>query len=133
MRDPWAARNDYIDVILSRDEETIEKFLKKHCTVDVQQNHVFRLLEAQRHALLMFTSCGWFFDELSGIETVQILQYACRAIQLASQITDTSLEEEFIRLLEEAPSNVPVLKNGAEVYNKYVLPSKTNLQRVGMH
>lgn len=133
MKDPWAARNDYIDVILNRDEENIERFIRAHCAVDVQQNHLFRLLEMQRHAMLMFTSCGWFFDEISGIETTQILQYACRAIQLGGQISDANLESEFVRMLAEAPSNVQQLKNGEQVYNRYVMPSKTNLQRVGMH
>ncbi len=133
MKDPWAARNDYIDIILNREEANIEKFIKTHCAVDVQSNQVFRLLEMQRHAMLMFTSCGWFFDEISGIETTQILQYACRAIQLGSQISDSNLEIEFVRALAEAPSNVFQLKNGAEVYSRYVTPSKTNLQRVGMH
>lgn len=133
MKDPWAARNDYIDVILNRDEENIERFIRTHCAVDVQQNHLFRLLEMQRHAMLMFTSCGWFFDEISGIETTQILQYACRAIQLGSQISDANLESEFTRMLAEAPSNIPQLKNGEQVYNRYVMPAKTNLQRVGMH
>ncbi|HEX5172374.1 MAG TPA: DUF3536 domain-containing protein [Cyclobacteriaceae bacterium] len=133
MKDPWAARNDYIDVILNRDEENIKRFIQTHCAVEVQHNHLFRLLEMQRHAMLMFTSCGWFFDEVSGIETTQILQYACRAVQLASQISDANLESEFVTMLSEAPSNVPSLKNGEQVYNRYVMPSKTNLQRVGMH
>jgi alpha-amylase/alpha-mannosidase (GH57 family) len=124
MKDPWAARNDYIEVILNRDEANIERFIKTHCAVDVQQSHLFRLLEMQRHAMLMFTSCGWFFDEISGIETTQILQYACRAVQLVSQISDANLEAEFVRMLAEAPSNVPSLKNGEVVYNRYVMPRK---------
>jgi hypothetical protein len=94
---------------------------------------VLRLMEVQRHAMLMYTSCGWFFDEISGIETTQIMQYACRAIQLVSQISETHLEDDFLKRLEAAPSNVPSLENGAQVYRKYVLPAKTNLQRVGMH
>jgi hypothetical protein len=81
----------------------------------------------------MYTSCGWFFDEISGIETTQIMQYACRAIQLVSQSGGGELEDEFIRRLEAAPSNIPVLENGANIYQKYVVPSKTNLARVGMH
>jgi hypothetical protein len=70
---------------------------------------------------------------VSGIETTQIMQYACRAMQLMSQLSEVNLEEEFIRRLHEAPSNVPSLENAAVIYTKYVLPSKTNLQRVGMH
>jgi len=133
LTDPWKAREDYINVILDRDDETIEKFMSRHCSRDVEQKRVLRLMELQRNAMLMYTSCGWFFDEISGIETVQILQYACRALQLVSQVSEVNLEEEFLRRLEKAPSNVPSLENGAAVYRRFVLPSKTNLQRVGMH
>ena len=133
LTDPWKAREDYINVILNRNDDTIKAFLKRHCKVDVEQNRVFRLMEVQRNAMLMYTSCGWFFDEISGIETVQILQYACRAMQLVSQTSDVNLEEEFLSRLELAPSNIATLENGAGVYQKYVVPSKTNLQRVGMH
>ncbi|MEJ7645506.1 MAG: DUF3536 domain-containing protein [Chryseolinea sp.] len=133
LRDPWKAREDYIDVILDRTDETIQAFLQKQCLREVEPNRVFRLMEVQRHAMLMYTSCGWFFDEISGIETVQILQYACRAMQLISQTTDVNLEAEFLSRLELAPSNLTAVENGAEVYRKFVLPSKTNLQRVGMH
>ena len=133
LKDPWKARDEYINVILKRNDDTIRKFLKDHCIKVVEQNKVFRLLEMQRNALLMYTSCGWFFDEVSGIETVQILQYACRAIQLLHQTAGADFEEEFIRRLEQAPSNIPSLENAGNVYRRYVLPSKTNLQRVGMH
>jgi hypothetical protein len=118
---------------IKRNDDTVRKFLKDHCLKDVEQNRVLRLMEMQRNAMLMYTSCGWFFDEISGIETTQILQYACRAIQLISQTVGTDLEEEFMKLLEIAPSNVPSLENGANVYKRYVIPSKTNLARVGMH
>jgi alpha-amylase/alpha-mannosidase (GH57 family) len=133
FRDPWAARNDYIHIILKRNDDTIRKFLKEHCLRDTDQSSVLRLIEMQRNAMLMYTSCGWFFDEVSGIETTQIMQYACRAMQLVSQIADTNLEEEFLKRLEAAQSNIPAYGNAANVYRKFVIPSKTNLQRVGMH
>jgi len=159
LEDPWAARNEYIDVILNRDDKTVKKFFKNNinfegqgvhsgflgkltntsgagidgAVIDVDASKVFRLMEMQRHAMLMYTSCGWFFDEVSGIETAQVLQYACRVIQLANQNGNIDLEPGFVKLLEKAPSNVPSLENAAIVYKKYVLPSKTNLQRVGMH
>ncbi|MBT1701820.1 DUF3536 domain-containing protein [Chryseosolibacter indicus] len=133
LRDPWEARQDYINVILRRDDDSIRKFVKDHCIAPVELNTVLRLMEVQRNAMLMYTSCGWFFDEVSGIETTQIMQYACRAMQLTSQISDFDLELEFRKRLESVPSNVPGLENGANIYTKYVLPSKINLQRVGMH
>ncbi|HKZ38231.1 MAG TPA: DUF3536 domain-containing protein, partial [Chryseolinea sp.] len=124
---------DYIRVILDRSDKNVDDFLKRHCIVEVEHNRVLRMMEVQRNAMLMYTSCGWFFDDLSGIETTQIMQYACRAMQLVSQISDVNLEEEFLRRMELAPSNITALGNGREVYKKFVVPSKTNLQRVGMH
>ena len=59
-----------------------------------QEVHALRLLEMERQALLMFTSCGWFFSELSGIETVQVLKYAARAIQLARDLVGLDLEPD---------------------------------------
>jgi len=133
LADPYAARNDYISVLLKRNEDSIKRFLREHQAKNAEPARILRLMEMQRNAMLMFTSCGWFFDEISGIETTQILQYACRAIQLAAQLTDQQLEDEFIRQLAEAPSNYPQFGNGAEVYRQLVLPSRVSLQRVGMH
>jgi hypothetical protein len=133
LKDPWKARNEYINVVLKRNDDHIKRFLKDHALSDGKVNPILRIMEMQRHALLMYTSCGWFFDEISGIETVQVMQYACRVIQLASQIGGVDLEPEFLKRLEDAPSNLVNYENGAEVYKKEVLPSLTNLQRVGMH
>ncbi len=133
FRDPWAARNEYINVIIKRNDESIERFIRDYAVADVDVNKALRLLEMQRHAMLMYTSCGWFFDELSGIETVQVIQYACRAVQLSKQLTERVLEGEFLNRLEKAPSNEAIYKDGVGVYKKLVIPSKTNLSRVGMH
>jgi hypothetical protein len=133
LKDPWRARDEYIGVILRRSDETIKRFLKDHALEDTPPNHILRMMEMQRHSLLMYTSCGWFFDEISGIETIQIMQYASRVIQLAKQVSDVDLETDFIKRLHEAPSNEAVYRFGDEVYNKLVLPSLTNLQRVGIH
>ncbi len=133
FRDPWNARNEYIRIILERNDESIDRFMKDHAMADIDVNKALRLLEMQRHAMLMYTSCGWFFDELSGIETVQVIQYACRAVQLSKQLTERILEGEFLKRLEKAPSNEAAYKDGAGVYKKLVMPSKTNLSRVGMH
>jgi len=130
---PWEMRNDYIKVILNRDEKTINNFIKSHCKSKVNINKTLRLMEMQRHALLMYTSCAWFFDEISGIETTQVLQYACRAIQLSKQLTDTDLENEFLKLLENAPSNMAKYANGVGVYRKLVMPTMLSLKNVGMH
>ncbi|MBX7125644.1 MAG: DUF3536 domain-containing protein [Cyclobacteriaceae bacterium] len=135
LENPWDARNDYIKVILKRSDANTDRFLKQHARQgeEVNANKILRMLEMQRHAMLMYTSCGWFFDEVSGIETAQILQYACRAIQLSRQLTAQDIEAEFLERLSKASSNVATYGHAGNVYLQQVLPSKTNLQRVGMH
>ncbi len=132
--DPWAIRNQYIECILSRKKANLNQFVEKVTgkkVTDDQKTHLLRLLEMQRNALYMYTSCGWFFDEVSGIETVQILQYAYRAIDFAKKVTNRDLKSEFINLLEKVPSNV--LSNAAEGLRLYVEPKHIDLTRVGMH
>lgn len=136
VRDPWTVRNEYITVLLNRSEENLDAFLNQYAIRELSKRekvHLFRLLEMQRNAVLMFTSCGWFFDEISGIETTQILQYACRAIHYAKQVSEADLEEEFIFRLSQAPSNLSQFTNGAGVYEKNVRPAHVDLTRVGMH
>ncbi|MDD5154330.1 MAG: DUF3536 domain-containing protein [Desulfovibrionales bacterium] len=133
--DPWAARNAYINIILDRSPESINRFFKEQGRgVMSQESRVsaLKLLEMQRHSLLMFTSCGWFFDEISGLETTQILKYACRAIQLARAFGE-DLEGEFVTSLEKAPSNVGEYSNGRGVWEKIVKPAMVDLERVLAH
>jgi alpha-amylase/alpha-mannosidase (GH57 family) len=136
VKDPWKARDEYIGVILDRRTENVEQFLARHAQVELNaelKTKMLQLLEMQKHAMLMYTSCGWFFDEISGIESVQVMQYAARAMQLAKQVSGIELEEAYINLLERAPSNIPELKNGAAVYKKFVQPAMLDLLRVGVH
>jgi alpha-amylase/alpha-mannosidase (GH57 family) len=136
FRDPWLARDEYIQVILDRSVDRVEEFLGHH------QNHplsvaekidALRLLEMQRHALLMYTSCGWFFEELSRPEGVQILRYAARALELAGEVAGVHLEEEFVRRLASAPSNLDRYKDGTEVYLQLVLSAQVSLKQVAAH
>jgi alpha-amylase/alpha-mannosidase (GH57 family) len=136
VRDPWAVRNEYISVLLDRSVENIDVFTQKHALRALTRRervHLYRLLEMQRQALLMFSSCGWFFDEVSGLETTQILQYACRAIHYAKQVADINLEPEFMFRLSQAPSNLEIFKDASGVYDKNVRPAHVDLKRVGMH
>jgi alpha-amylase/alpha-mannosidase (GH57 family) len=136
LNDPWAARDDYIRVILDRSPESLEKFFQKHTPfplADMDRVRALKLLEIQRHAMLMYTSCGWFFDELSGIETVQVIQYAGRAIQLSEELFGDSLEPQFLERLEKAKSNIPDHRNGRHIYEKFVQPAMVNLGKVGAH
>lgn len=136
LRDPWAARDDYIDVVLDRSPHRLEAFFRTHSPQaldEAQITRALKLLELQRHAMLMYTSCGWFFDELSGIETVQVVHYAARAIQLAEELFEESIEPGFLDRLEKAQSNIPEQGDGRRIYNRYVKPAIIDLPKVGAH
>ncbi|NTV48700.1 MAG: DUF3536 domain-containing protein [Geobacteraceae bacterium] len=136
LKDPWEVRNEYISVMLDRSEGNVAAFLLRHSLHPLDEDAtlaVLCLLEMQRHALLMYTSCGWFFDELSGLETVQIIQYAARAIQLAERYCLRTIETEFLERLTLAGSNITEHGNGAEIYVKFVKPAMIDLIKVGAH
>jgi len=121
--DPWAARNEYIDLILDRSDKRLDWFFSRHMNVGYSSDQAvraLRLLEVQRNALLMYTSCGWFFDEILGIETVQVMMYACRAIQLTYELTGVDYEPAFTGILSRAVSNVPSSGRGSDIYERYV-------------
>ncbi len=136
LKNPWTARNDYISVILNRSPENIERFLNKHAARDldeVEKITVLKLLELQRYSMLMYTSCGWFFDELSGIETVQVIQYTGRVVQLADELFGDTLEVRFLNYLEQAKSNIPDHRDGRHIYEKFVRPTVVNWEKVAAH
>lgn len=134
LRDPWAARDEYIDVILDRSDQSVARFVLRHATEDAPHvNTILELLEMQRNAMLMFTSCGWFFSDISGIETVQVLQYAGRVIQLAERVSGTSIEPRFLELLAPARSNVPGRGTARDIYEREVIAARLDLRRVAAH
>jgi alpha-amylase/alpha-mannosidase (GH57 family) len=136
LKDPWKARNDYIHIILNRSDESIAAFLQAHTKQPIRsgkEHKALKLLELQRHAMLMYTSCGWFFDDISGIETIQNLQFAARAIQLAKEIFDKNLESGFCKRLQLAKSNDPSHGSGRQIYQKLIKPAMFNFERVCAH
>lgn len=134
FKDPWAARNDYVDLMSDRSLNAQHCFFLKHATEKAWNDRAgaLMLLEMQKNALFMYTSCGWFFDEISGIETVQIMQYACRALELNKRLTGNDLEPAFVEKLAAAPSNIKELKNGARVYERYVKPQTTPIEKLAL-
>lgn len=134
--DPWKARDDYIDVILRRTPETLDTFFQKHArdTKQVEERRqALRLMEMQRQAMLMYTSCGWFFDDLSNIETVQVLQYAGRAIELAESSFRKNFEEAFLETLGQAGSNLPEMGDGRRIWERHVTKARIDLPAVTAH
>ncbi len=136
FKDSADARHHYIEVILDREADTVERFLHTHrkgrrtANTDVQ---ALKLLELGRQLQLMYTSCGWFFSDLAGIETVQVLQYAGRAVQLAEGLSGASLEEGFMTRLAKARSNRKDFGSGRDIYRRSVLPAKVTWEMAGAH
>lgn len=131
--DVWEIRNKYIDVILDRNEMNVKKFQQENFKPDLSDDekvHAMELLEIQRQELLMYTSCGWFFSEISGIETVQIMKYAARAMQLAAKFTDKNLEEKFLNILSNAKSNMPEHGTGKDIFERFVKPSIVTTKQI---
>lgn len=136
IQDPWKMRNDYIEIIFKRNREKLKNFIARRAKRELTQRettHVIRLLDMEKQSMLMFTSCGWFFNEISGIETTQILQYACRGIQLAGSETSKNLEPKFLEYLAKAHSNLPEKGSGKDLYLREVKPRRLSLTQVGMH
>jgi alpha-amylase/alpha-mannosidase (GH57 family) len=134
--DPWQVRNEYIGVVNDRSPENVEQFISQAAgrPLDEANRITFlKLLEMQRNAMLMYTSCGWFFDHVTGIESVQVIKYAARAIQLCRDVQKEDLEPEFKNMLERIPANNHEIHNGRDVYHAYVEPAQVSLDRVGAH
>ena len=136
LTEPWTARDEYIDLVLQRTPERLDEFLSAHASKSLlghEAAEVLKLMELQRHSMLMYTSCGWFFDELSGIETVQVLQYAGRSFQLAQELFGASFTTEFLELLSQVKSNLPEHADGRRIYEKWVRPASVDLTTVAAH
>ncbi len=136
LKDPWAARDEYVSVVLDRAPENLSGFLERHATHPLSAEEevtALKLLEMQRHLMLMYTSCGWFFDELSGIETVQVIFYAGRALQLAQDLFGNHREEDLLQRLAQAHANAAEHPDGAEIYRRLVRPAMIDLLGVGAH
>ncbi|MGF1540445.1 MAG: DUF3536 domain-containing protein [Pleurocapsa sp.] len=136
FRDPWLARDEYVQVIRDRSIDKLDNFFKIHQLQELsppERIDALRLLEMQRHSLLMFTSCGWFFEEISRPEGVQILRYAARAIELAGEVAGVQLKQEFISLLAKAPSNVELFGNGSKIYHELVVSAQISFEQIAAH
>lgn len=125
LADPWRARNDSIGLILEQ-QRSREEFLERHGRHSLSKTDQMRalmLLEMQRNSLLMFTSCGWFFSDISGIETIQVMKYAARLLELSDMLGLVSPRKEFLDMLAEAKSNRAEMGTGADIYLRHAEPA----------
>jgi Domain of unknown function (DUF3536)/Glycosyl hydrolase family 57 len=157
LKDPWAARDDYIDVVLDRSPERMAAWLSQHArpTLDAAapptqslasgisepsppprpldadaRVEVAKLMEMQRQRMLMYTSCGWFFDDPAGLEPVQNLKYAALALRYFRQLGGGAPETELLRRLEAVPADDSAFRDGADVYRRLVRPAVVTPERV---
>jgi hypothetical protein len=137
LHDPWAARDAYVDVLLG--SVPLDDFVSTHVRgypSDVDGHHeveALTMLEAQRHALLMYTSCGWFFNDLAGIETLQILRYAARCLDLLDELDEGGIADRFLDVLAQAKSNRPEEGDGRAIWDRHVAPARADGGRVAAH
>lgn len=134
FRDPWAARDDAVTLQLDSTAAAREAFFARHGGrpfSPAESTKALQLLEMQRHAQFMFTSCGWFFDDIAGLEAVQVLLYAARAAELAEQVGGQPILGELERRLAAAPGNDPQLPDGGEVFRRRVRPYMLDLAQLG--
>jgi len=132
FRDPWRTRNAYIELLIDpkRDHAT---FLTRQAGLGLnepEQRRALTLLELQRSSLLMFTSCGWFFNDISGIETVQVMKYAARAMDFMGELGVPGPRAEFLERLEEAHSNIKKHGTGADIFRALVEPARVSPPRI---
>jgi alpha-amylase/alpha-mannosidase (GH57 family) len=131
LMDPWDARNDYIHVVLDPSPENRNKFFNRHevrSFSEEEKSVVLKLMELQRQSMLMYTSCGWFFNDLSGIETVQVLLYSGKTLELAKELLEFPGEKEFLEILKTAISNDSKEKNGQDIFQRAVEKSKFTMK-----
>lgn len=136
FKDCWEVRDAYIQVILDRRREKVEEFLNRHAAPELtreEKTRALKLLEMQRHSMLMLTSCGWFFDEVSGIEATQVMRYAARVLQFVNEFWALPLERDFMDTLAYAPTNIPEFMHGARIYEMFARDASVDLLRVGAH
>ena len=136
LKEPWAARDAYVDVILDRSPAVLGRFFDEYGRAGLtaaERVQARQLLEMARHALLMFTSCGWFFDDISGLEAVQVLRYAGRVLQLGKTALQQDWSGPFLDTLAQADSNLPDWGDGRQVFQRAVEPVRLDLVEVGAH
>jgi len=131
LRDPWAARDDYVSVLLDRSSQ--RAFLDRHAVRPLdaaEASTALTLLEVQRHMLYASTSCGWFFADPAGVETVIVLRQAARAVELAERALGERIEPELLALLADVRSNDPAEGDGARIWRSHVRPVAVDARRM---
>ncbi len=129
LKNVWEARNDFIEVLLHR--SNIDSFFERNQSKplsEAEKTKVLQLLEMQKLCMFMYTSCGWFFNEVSGIETIQILQYADKAMHYASYFSKKDFEKGFLKKLEATPSNIH--ENTKVIFEKKVIPKRMSEEMI---
>lgn len=74
-------------------------------------------LAMHKQRQLMFTSCAWFFDEPSDLETVQVLLHAGFALELGEQLgLAATVREQFLSALDACRCAVGDVETARELF-----------------
>lgn len=136
LRDPWVARDEAVRLVLDCGPSERERFFAEHAARELsaeEQARVLGLLEFQHQAMLMYTSCGWFFDDIGGLESVQVLRYAARMLEMWEELGGTPPREKFLAALARARSNDARRGTGADVFRRDALAVQVTPERVAAH
>lgn len=131
LKDAGVALDEYVRVMIGAVDR--DEFARSHTAAGADLVAALTLLELQRHAMAMYTSCGWFFNDLAGIETQQVLRYAGRVIDLLVELGEPDPEPAFLEVLAKAESNVADEGNGAQIWVRHVVPARVDAARVVAH
>lgn len=119
LADPWKARNDVIDLFLCPDPLTEKEFFARHQAkrlTSASREQALQLLHLQRHMMLMYSSCGWFFDDITGVEATILLRQAGWVIRNARETLRLDPLDGFLEHLRLARSNDPDAGDGASIF-----------------
>jgi len=142
MKDFTRARDEYIQVMYGRSDWIMESFMSSHLARPPAENQnqeherklfYLQVLEMQRLLMLMYTSCGWFFDDIGNIESIQVLRYAIKALDFFEKLYKTNLRDVFNEKISKAVSNVPEKKNALNIIEREILPGRADALRAGIH
>ncbi len=118
FKDPWAARDEFVQFLLDHSADAEKEFFARHQAKRLSpkaRGEARELLHMQRHMMLMYSSCGWFFEDISGVEARILLRQSGRVISVARELLGIDLLGGSVERLREARSNDPEVGDGARV------------------
>jgi hypothetical protein len=125
LNDPISVR-DHLPSTKIDGKEDVKRYLLGKVRPGQSAQRGAELVEMMGCSSLMYASCAWFWEDMSRTETVQMLKFARRAVELAADPASGILQAEFRGLLAKARPNDPRFKDGAELYDRLAVAARSN-------